>query len=142
MIRPIYLLLISLSLVTVACGSVQPGGAELAIPSKWSLVSFGKTGAETPVVEGSTITLEFNDDSQLGGSGGCNSYGAQYTLEGQTLTVKEVVSTLMACADDLVMQQETQYFTALQNISSFEISGDALTIYYDNGQSQMNFVKQ
>jgi heat shock protein HslJ len=140
--RPIYLLLISLSLVTASCGSGQPGATELAIPSKWSLVSFGKTGAETPVVEGSAITLELNEDNQLGGSGGCNSYGAQYSLEGQTLTVKEVVSTLMACADDLVMQQETQYFTALQNISSFEISGDTLTIYYDNGQSQLNFVKQ
>jgi heat shock protein HslJ len=48
----------------------------------------------------------------------------------------------MACVDDLVMEQETQYFTALQSALNFEISGNDLTIFYEDGQSQLNFVKQ
>jgi hypothetical protein len=38
----------------------------------WSLVSFGPPGAETPLVEGSTITLLLAD-GQAGGLGGCKS---------------------------------------------------------------------
>ncbi len=105
-------------------------------------MSFGKTGAETPVIQDSAITLEFAENNQVGGSGGCNSYGAKVEVQGKTLTISEIVSTLMACVDDQVMEQETQYFTALQGASNFEISGDNLTIFYEDGQSQLNFVKQ
>lgn len=140
--KPVFLTLIALALVGSACSAFQPGAADLAIPSSWSLVSIGIPGSETPIVEGSSVTLEFNENNQLGGTAGCNSYGAQYTLQGNSLTVKEVVSTLMACADDLVMQQETQFLTSLQSATSIAFSGDNLTIFYDNGQSQLNFAKQ
>jgi heat shock protein HslJ len=141
-VKHLYLLLISLVFMVSACTSIQPGGEALTIPSKWILVSFGKTRAEMPVIENSAITLEFADNNQVGGSGGCNSYGAKVEVQGKTLTITEIVSTLMACVDDKVMEQETQYFTALQGASNFEISGDNLTIFYEDGQSQLNFVKQ
>ena len=140
--KRLYLLIISLVLIVSACTSTQPGGEVLTIPSKWNLVSFGKKGAETPVIQNSAITLEFAENNQVGGSGGCNSYGAKVEVQGKTLTISEIVSTLMACVDDQVMEQETQYFTALQGVSNYEISGDNMTIFYEDGQSQLNFVKQ
>ena len=102
----------------------------------------GISGAEIPVVEGSTVTLEFAEDGQLGGSGGCNYFGAAFELEGNTIKITDVVSTLMACADEQVMAQEGLFFAALQSATSFEISADRLTIFYDNGQSQLTFVRQ
>jgi heat shock protein HslJ len=109
--------------------------------SQWKLVSFGESGSETPVVEGSSITLEFEAEGQAGGSGGCNSYGAKYEMQGNTLTFQEITSTLMACTDEQVMEQEQQYFEALKNAASFEITDDTLTIWYNDGQGRLNFVK-
>ncbi len=139
--KPLTLLLITLMLLTSACTSSQANGGELSVPSQWKLASFGKSGAETPVIEGSSITLEFEEKGQLGGSGGCNSYGASYEIQGNSLTIKDVTSTLMACMDAQVTQQEQQYFQALQSATGFEISGDNLTILYGDGQSKLNFVK-
>ncbi|OGO31561.1 MAG: hypothetical protein A2136_10950 [Chloroflexi bacterium RBG_16_54_11] len=138
----VYFLLITLGLIISACATSGAGGGEIPIPSKWKLESFGKAGAAAPVVTGSTVKLEFLEDGQLGGSGGCNSYGAKYEIDGTNLSIKELVSTLMACVDEKVMQQETLYFTALQSASSFEISGDKLTIFYGDGANQLNFVTQ
>jgi heat shock protein HslJ len=134
------LLVIALALVASACTSVQAGGGELTVPSRWRLVSFVEEGSEIPVVEGSTVTLELAEDGQLGGSGGCNSYGAAYEIDGKTLKVEEVISTLMACLDDQVMEQESQYFAAIHSATGFEVSSDGLTISYEGGQ--LNFVKQ
>ena len=136
------LLLITLILITSACSSIQSSGGTLPLPSEWKLVSFGKAGAEAPVVEGSSVTLKFDVDGQAGGSGGCNSYGAKYETQGHNLAIKELISTLMACLDEQVNQQESQYFAALQAATKYEISGDNLTIYYDDGQSQLSFTKQ
>src|SRR5262245_3318743 len=115
-------LLFAFVLVISACSSATAGAAtppaEPTQPSssgdnlantRWKLVSFGKSGSETPVVEGSTVTLEFKAESQAGGNGGCNSYGGQYKIQDKNLSFDQIMSTLMACADEHMMQQEQQY---------------------------------
>lgn len=142
--KTLIFLLILLVSINSACTSSQAGGNQaggLTVPSQWKLVSFGKPGAETAVVEGSSITLGFEANGQLGGSGGCNSYGAAFETQGDTLTIKDLNSTLMACADDRITAQEQQYFEALKTAVKFEISEDTLTIWYADGQSKLNFVK-
>jgi heat shock protein HslJ len=118
-----------------------PGGSGLE-GTKWDLVSFGPKGAEKQVIAGSTVTLEFQDATRLGGNGGCNSYGADYQAEGNTLAVSSIVSTMMACADDKVTQQEAEYFQALQKAGEYQISGDQLVITYDNGAGTLTFTRQ
>lgn len=110
--------------------------------SEWLLVSFGPVGAEEPVVAGSEITLSFVTGGQAGGSGGCNSYGGSYQVDGSKVTFGEIVSTLMACADEAVNEQEGRYLAALGAATSFEMRGDSLTIHYDEGQGALNFIRQ
>jgi heat shock protein HslJ len=107
----------------------------------WVLVSYGAPGAETPVVAGSTVTLEFDAGDQAGGSAGCNSYGGHYQVDGDAISFSEMVQTLMACEDEQVMEQEAQYLAALETASQFELSGDSLAITYDGGQGVLNFVR-
>lgn len=148
------LLFLTLFFILPACSQATAGGStppsEPAEPSadtaslantQWRLVSFGAPGAETPIIEGSAVTLEFKAEGEAGGSGGCNSYGGQYQVQGDTLLLSEIVSTLMACADEAISQQEQQYFQAMQTIGRFELAGDQLTIWYNNEQGVLNFVR-
>ncbi|MCI0576435.1 MAG: META domain-containing protein [Chloroflexi bacterium] len=121
--------------------SAETGGEGDLANTQWSLVSMGAPGAEAPVVAGSTITLAFEAAGQATGSGGCNSYGGEYRVEGNTLSFSNVASTLMACLDEAVMAQEAQYFQALETAGEFELAGDTLAIWYDGGQGVLNFAR-
>jgi putative lipoprotein len=119
--------------------ATPPGATDTLTGTQWTLVSLGPVEAETPVVEGSIITLEFAEGGQAGGSGGCNTYGGTYEVQDGTLSFSQITSTLMACVDENAMQQETEYFAALETAGEFTLTDEQLTIWYDNGQGVLNF---
>lgn len=108
--------------------------------TQWRLVSFSKAGTESPVTKGSQITLKFEAGGRVGGSGGCNSYGADYQVRDDEPSFSKIISTKKACADEGAMQQETQYFQALESADKVELADNRLTIFYDDGRSALNFV--
>jgi heat shock protein HslJ len=136
---PIVFLLFASACTTGPAGA-NPAGS-LPVPSQWKLVSLGTSEAGTPVIEGSSVTLSFDQNGQAGGNGGCNSFGGKFVVQGSALSIKEVVSTLRACADSRVTDQEATYLEALRTASRFEVTGDRLTIWYKDGQSKLNFVR-
>jgi len=109
--------------------------------TSWQLASFGAFGMEIPVIADSLITLEFSADGEVGGSGGCNSYSGVYQVQNDTLLFSEIVSTLIACVDEDVMQQEIDYLAALQVADRFVIAGDTLTIWYDSSSGMLTFIQ-
>jgi heat shock protein HslJ len=80
-------------------------------------------------------------DGQFGGFGGCNSYGGAYEITGNQLSFHDINSTLKACVDEQVMQQEQDYFEALKSAGTFEVEGNYLTIAFNNGQGVLEFEK-
>lgn len=104
----------------------------------WNLVSFGETGAETPLVQGSVINLLLAA-GQAAGSGGCNMYGGTYTIEGSNISFGAITSTKRACTDAQVTEQETRYFQALDTASEYIVEGDQLRITYDDGNAVLVF---
>lgn len=147
----IYALAVMLVLILPACAPA-PNGAlpetgdgqepdttgNLANTS-WRLVSYGEPGSEIPVLAETEVTLEFEAGTHAGGSSGCNSFGAQYEGTDGELSFTEIISTLMACEEGGVMEQEQLYIQALQTAGGFELSGDQLTIHYGDGQGVLNF---
>lgn len=109
------------------------------VGTQWQLVSYGPSGAETPVVADSNITLTFESENQITGNGGCNGYSGSYTAANGTITFSQVISTMMACLENGITEQEQAYFEALQTAESFELVDDQLTIRYNGGQ--LNFVR-
>ncbi len=118
-------------------GEVQ-GDNPLADTS-WTLVSMGPEGAETPAVEGPQVTLVFEDQKQAVGTSGCNSYGGNYLVDGDSISFESVVSTLMACEDAGIMEQEQSFLEALETASRFELTEAGLSIWYGDGQNVLNF---
>jgi heat shock protein HslJ len=72
-----------------------PSDCENLAGTRWTLVSMSKPEEETPVIKGSSVTLEFQEGGPVGGSGGCNSFGGQYQIEGNSISFQEIFSTLM-----------------------------------------------
>jgi heat shock protein HslJ len=109
--------------------------------TSWELVSYGEPGSEIPVIEETEVTLEFQDDSQAVGYGGCNSFGAQYEVRGGALSFTELITTEIACLQEGVMEQEQAYYDALLNAGEFELAEGQLRIWYQDGQRVLNLVQ-
>lgn len=146
--NPYKFLFLIIVLLASACMPLQSG--EPTIPtddnlpsladSTWSLKSFGEPGAETSVINGSSITLAFEGNGQAGGYSGCNSYSGPYSVQGQTLKFAEISSTLIACEFSSITDQEQDYLNALRAAGRFNVDGESLTIWYEGESRVLNFV--
>lgn len=125
---------LSVLLLLTACAADK--GADPLDGTAWELVSMG----DQLTLGGTTLTLSFAE-GQAGGNAGCNSYSGAYRVEGDTFTLDEVVSTLMACVDTAVMDQEQAYLAALHEVSSYSLTDGTLVLYRADG-SALKFIPQ
>jgi heat shock protein HslJ len=124
----------------------QPAGSHAATPATltghtWTLTRLVIGGDDKILSSANPITLSFQaQDHALSGNGGCNAYGASYTLTGSQIHITDLRSTLVFCEDADVMDLEAAYTQALQRVDSVRIDGDTLTLEGANGQIFMTFV--
>lgn len=91
-----------------------------------------------PPVAGSSVTAEFGADGRLTGSSGCNRYGATYSLHGDSLTIEPGMGTMMACAPE-IMAQEQAYLAALKDVRSYRARFDSLELKDASGATLAAF---
>jgi len=91
-----------------------------------------------PAVEDADASLTFADDGTVSGSGGCNSLGGTYEVNGSEITFGQMTSTLMAC-DDARNAQESFVTQALTGTAQYEVKDQTLTI--TNGDKVLVFSK-
>lgn len=115
-------LLTVLALILAACA----GGASTSIQGQWKLVSYNQTPAMADV----ETSIEFKD-GQLSGNVGCNGFGGDYSVDGDTITFGPIVSTMMFC--EAVAEQESSVLAVFQESASFGLDGNMLTIISTDG---------
>ncbi len=98
--------------------------------TRWTVVNFNNgMGAVTGLIADTSITLAFGASGGVSGNAGCNTYGADYRVNGSSLNVDQPNSTMQFCeTPEGVMQQEQQYLAALNSAAMFNLSGDQLQI--------------
>lgn len=73
------------------------------------------------VIDDARVTMSFDPaEGWASGRGGCNSWGASYTLSGEGISFGDAMSTQMACAE-AVMNQEQAFHRALGAVTSYAI---------------------
>jgi heat shock protein HslJ len=101
--------------------------------TSWEVTSYnnGKQ-AVVSALTGSSLTVVFNEDGTISGSGGCNNFNGSYEVDGSAITIGPLASTLMACEQD-VMDQEAAYLAALQSAATYQVEGSMLEVRTKDG---------
>ena len=130
-----------LLILTAGCSLLPASTPSLSPKSlsgtEWQLIAYGDPGALQFALEDHRPTLKF-DETTLGGSSGCNSYGGDYTRKDERISVGDLASTLMACLDDGVMEQESAYLSILSQVEKVQFAGDSLVL--SGPVSELHFV--
>jgi len=118
--------LIVLFAVATACTSGEAVPEEIDITGGWQLLSGSVDGEAIPLVGGIPVTLNITG-TELGGTSACNSYGGRLVLDGASISVGDLVSTLMMCAPE-VMAVEVPYTAALREVDTVAFDGEELVM--------------
>jgi heat shock protein HslJ len=107
--------------------------------NQWLLESYRNAeGAMVDTLADTPVTLEFTFDG-IGGSAGCNSYFGGVTLDGSAITISDIISTLMLCAPDNLMNQEAAYLQTLATVAAYTITDDQLQMTNAAGEMVLTF---
>lgn len=110
------------------------------IGTEWKLMEIQRSAQDVLSTAHVNITLKFDAEGRAGGDSTCNYYGMSYqTGPGQALTFHDLISTLRACVDTSLMDLETEYYTALQGVTTYGFDGETLQLFYNNGGSVLKF---
>lgn len=132
--------LLAVVAVVMACGTTDGDTAGTRIPLEgtlWSLTSYTEGGTRVDVPDEVAATARFAD-GEVTGSGGCNTYGGSFTVDGDTISIGPVRSTLKACMGP-AMSVEAAYFAALEQTAAFRIDRSTLTLSDADGQALLTF---
>lgn len=103
--------------------AVPPPPAPEFLDMVWTVTSIGGR----PVAGTRPLTLSIAADHRAGGSGGCNNFFTEASIEGDRIGFGPAAATRMAC-EPTIMDQETAYFAALAAVSSYELDAQGLRL--------------
>jgi heat shock protein HslJ len=117
-------------LILSACAS---GGTASTSPTgEWTLVSYGDASNPMLALSNVDTSLNFNEDGTFGGNVGCNSFGADYKVDGDQIIFGSIVSTMMFCEE--TSSQESAVLSILTDKTlSYQFNGSQLTLTSQDG---------
>jgi heat shock protein HslJ len=112
---------------------------EPRIQGSWVVTGVLYDDAFHSVRGGAELTADFARREGVTGSGGCNTFRADYRVDGASLEIGPVASTRIACPTEELSVQEFGYFAALESAARWEQVGDSLTVTNRAGQRAVTF---
>lgn len=119
------------TLLLAACRPAQSTPPPLSLDgTSWVLLTLN---GQSPL-PGTSITATFSE-GQISGSSGCNRYFGSYTLDGNSLQIGLLGSTMMACLENRVMDQEMAYLGILQAVTEVRLTEGRLELATADGRT-------
>ncbi len=139
----------------------QPVQTEQLFGQQWILQSLMIDGQEVTLSANTRITIQFDEDGMVEGSGGCNTFsGDEYQVSGEyqivvksvqgeeqngvggSMSLGPIARTEMACLEPGLMEQENQFFTVLNQVTSFQVMPKSLKLTTQDEQTFLNFTTE
>jgi heat shock protein HslJ len=144
-VRPVLALLAIVALALAACtsGGASPAGTPpaAAVPlegTSWQLTQYvGAAGAIVRIPKGVVVTAVFSG-ARLSGNAGCNTYGADYALDGASIAITDVAATAMACTG-AAGPVDAAYLAILPKLATYTISGSNLEMQNSTGTISLSY---
>ncbi|TDR55990.1 heat shock protein HslJ [Halomonas ventosae] len=117
------------------------GGATVNEPLEntyWKLVTVGERKAVVIEEAREAHLVLHAEDARLAGSTGCNRMMGEYERDGDRLRFGQVATTMMACPGE-VMALERDFLDALDDIASWQVEGETLTLVDGEGEARARF---
>jgi putative lipoprotein len=111
---------VDLPLVRARDGAAAPAAPGLVGP-EWIVEDIGGRG----VVGRARVSIAFDGQGRISGSGGCNRLVGGYTLDGASLRFGQMAGTMMACEPPLG-EQEQRFHAALAEVRAWRIENGLL----------------
>lgn len=148
--RGLYIIIAGILCVSVASCSISikktnkntqsQTAVNTIVGHKWQLIALNGKSAGMDNQMKKTPYAQFGADSVISGNGGCNGYGGKYVLKGTNgIEISDVLSTLIACANNHVLKQEVALFKLYRESDHYTLNNNILTIYSKDGKSSAKF---
>lgn len=125
------LIISTLLLGLTACQSTDSTTIDtLDLQGKWRIEQV----QGQPTVDYSPASISFDTDGKLHGNNSCNNFFGQYQQQGQQLTLTPGGSTMKACVNAL-MQQEQKVMQAMPLVTKAQLTHGMLTLLGEDGKS-------
>ena len=111
------------------------------IVGTWRLMTYtsGVGSAVQVPATGNSYCLGFDGDGSFRGNGYINTFWGEFTLDGDK--IKMVINDMTQVnADPVYMQEEQKFINALKNVTSYDVTGGNLIMYY--GDNKMTFNRE
>lgn len=131
-------LILLIPIFLVGCGNQVTPNLE---GTSWKLNTYlNNSGHLVSPIANTKATLEFKD-GRISGASGCNTFFANYTLNGKFISFGLIGSTKMACKNPGVMEQEKTYLNNLSLVKSYKFEGNKLILIDDKGKTILTYTK-
>ena len=122
---------------TLVCAVALPGCQEELpdadlVGTLWTLESIEVPGEPDVLPEATKVyNIQFFGNDRFNGRDDCNVYGGNYALSGDSgIRLDRIVTTLAGCASPLIGHP---YYLSLRVVDAYKISGNTLSLHFDNG---------
>jgi heat shock protein HslJ len=112
-------------------------GAE-SIQGAWTVTSYYAGTAVVSVLGGATLTAEFAEGT-VSGNTGCNTFTGPYEIDGTSIDIGTLAVTLSACETEELQTQEANYLAALELAATFQVVGNRLDLFRDDGAYAVSY---
>ena len=107
------------------------GSTAEALRGSWTVTAIN---GKAPIATAEP-TLEFADEGRLSGKGSCNRFVTGVTITGESLTISQAATTMMACPQP-IMDQEALFLAILTGTARCAIAADGtLTLHAGDGRT-------
>jgi len=106
------------------------------VEGPWNVIGVNNGSGGVVSVADVSASFSFLPDGTIEGYGGCNNFSGGYSVDGDNIAIGPLLSTRMACPDP-AGSFESWLLVALDNATTWELSGDMLTLRDADGATQV-----